>query len=58
MGGRMMLMDVLWSDPTESDKVEGLRPNARSGLVTFGPDRVRKFCEDNDLQMMVARASA
>ena len=37
-------MDVLWSDPTESDKVEGLRPNARGpGLVTFGPDRVRKF---------------
>ena len=47
-------MDVLWSDPTESDKVEGLRPNARGpGLVTFGPDRVRKFCEDNDLQMII-----
>ena len=52
--GGMMLMDVLWSDPTESDKVEGLRPNARGpGLVTFGPDRVRKFCEDNDLQMII-----
>jgi hypothetical protein len=34
--------------------VEGLRPNARGpGLVTFGPDRVRKFCETNDLQMIV-----
>ena len=52
--GGTMLMDVLWSDPTESDKVEGLRPNARGpGLVTFGPDRVRKFCEDNDLQMII-----
>jgi len=52
--GGMMLMDVLWSDPTESDKVEGLRPNARGpGLVTFGPDRVRKFCEDNELQMII-----
>ena len=52
--GGMLLMDVLWSDPTESDKVEGLRPNARGpGLVTFGPDRVRKFCEDNDLQMII-----
>lgn len=52
--GGIILMDVLWSDPTESDKVEGLRPNARGpGLVTFGPDRVRKFCEDNDLQMII-----
>ena len=52
--GGIMLMDVLWSDPTESDRVEGLRPNARGpGLVTFGPDRVRKFCEDNDLQMII-----
>ena len=34
--------------------MEGLRPNARGpGLVTFGPDRVRKFCETNDLQMIV-----
>ena len=52
--GGIILMDVLWSDPTESDRVEGLRPNARGpGLVTFGPDRVRKFCEDNDLQMII-----
>ena len=52
--GGIILMDVLWSDPTENDRVEGLRPNARGpGLVTFGPDRVRKFCEANDLQMIV-----
>ncbi|KAG6476594.1 hypothetical protein ZIOFF_065839 [Zingiber officinale] len=35
--GAIVLMDLLWSDPTENDSVEGLRPNARGpGLVTFG----------------------
>ncbi|XP_024974130.1 serine/threonine-protein phosphatase BSL1-like isoform X2 [Cynara cardunculus var. scolymus] len=35
--GSLVLMDLLWSDPTENDSVEGLRPNARGpGLVTFG----------------------
>ncbi|KAG4198314.1 hypothetical protein ERO13_A05G077800v2 [Gossypium hirsutum] len=27
--GSIVLMDLLWSDPTENDSVEGLRPNAR-----------------------------
>ncbi|RRT62786.1 hypothetical protein BHE74_00010631 [Ensete ventricosum] len=40
--GSIVLMDLLWSDPTENDSVEGLRPNARGpGLVTFG---VRMDC--------------
>eukprot|EP00897_Mesotaenium_endlicherianum_P006299 jgi/Mesen1/5698/ME000288S04916 len=52
--GSMVLMDLLWSDPTENDSVEGLRPNARGpGLVTFGPDRVMEFCKNNDLQLIV-----
>ncbi|KAK8950516.1 hypothetical protein KSP40_PGU009756 [Platanthera guangdongensis] len=35
--GSIVLMDLLWSDPTENDSIEGLRPNARGpGLVTFG----------------------
>nr|XP_043631472.1 serine/threonine-protein phosphatase BSL3-like isoform X2 [Erigeron canadensis] len=52
--GSIVLMDLLWSDPTENDSVEGLRPNARGpGLVTFGPDRVMEFCENNDLQLIV-----
>lgn len=43
---RVVLMDLLWSDPTENDSVEGLRPNARGpGLVTFGVSCVRPwFC--------------
>ncbi|GJS20962.1 serine/threonine-protein phosphatase BSL3 [Tanacetum coccineum] len=52
--GSIVLMDLLWSDPTENDSVEGLRPNARGpGLVTFGPDRVMEFCNKNDLQLIV-----
>ncbi|XP_047957482.1 serine/threonine-protein phosphatase BSL1-like isoform X2 [Salvia hispanica] len=52
--GSIVLMDLLWSDPTENDSVEGLRPNARGpGLVTFGPDRVTDFCKKNKLQMII-----
>ncbi|KAJ7981246.1 Serine/threonine-protein phosphatase [Quillaja saponaria] len=52
--GSIVLMDLLWSDPMENDSVEGLRPNARGpGLVTFGPDRVMEFCNNNDLQLIV-----
>ncbi|XP_024378190.1 serine/threonine-protein phosphatase BSL3 [Physcomitrium patens] len=52
--GSVVLMDLLWSDPTENDSVEGLRPNARGpGLVTYGPDRVMEFCKNNDLQLIV-----
>ncbi|RXI02673.1 hypothetical protein DVH24_002751 [Malus domestica] len=52
--GSIVLMDLLWSDPTENDSVEGLRPNARGpGLVTFGPDRVTEFCKRNKLQLII-----
>ncbi|XP_039115325.1 serine/threonine-protein phosphatase BSL1 homolog isoform X2 [Dioscorea cayenensis subsp. rotundata] len=52
--GSIVLMDLLWSDPTENDSVEGLRPNARGpGLVTFGPDRVSDFCKRNKLQLII-----
>ncbi|XP_034703107.1 serine/threonine-protein phosphatase BSL3-like isoform X2 [Vitis riparia] len=52
--GSVVLMDLLWSDPTENDSVEGLRPNARGpGLVSFGPDRVMEFCNANDVQLIV-----
>ncbi|XP_038683977.1 serine/threonine-protein phosphatase BSL1-like isoform X2 [Tripterygium wilfordii] len=52
--GSIILMDLLWSDPTENDSIEGLRPNARGpGLVTFGPDRVTDFCKKNRLQLII-----
>ncbi|XVF80537.1 hypothetical protein PTKIN_Ptkin15bG0081400 [Pterospermum kingtungense] len=52
--GSIILMDLLWSDPTENDGIEGLRPNARGpGLVTFGPDRVTDFCKRNKLRLII-----
>ncbi|XP_078445101.1 BRI1 suppressor 1 (BSU1)-like 1 isoform X2 [Wolffia australiana] len=52
--GSIVLMDLLWSDPTENDSIEGLRPNARGpGLVTFGPDRVSDFCKRNKMQLII-----
>lgn len=44
--GGVVLMDLLWSDPTTNDGVEGVQPSPRGpGLVTFGPDRVSDFCK-------------
>ncbi|GMH40175.1 hypothetical protein BSKO_08079 [Bryopsis sp. KO-2023] len=52
--GGVVLMDLLWSDPTTNDAVEGVQPSPRGpGLVTFGPDRVRDFCKNNELRMIV-----
>jgi diadenosine tetraphosphatase ApaH/serine/threonine PP2A family protein phosphatase len=52
--GGPLLMDLLWSDPTMNDSVEGVLPSPRGpGLVTFGPDRVKGFCQANNLQMII-----
>lgn len=52
--GGPVLMDLLWSDPTTNDGVQGVQPSPRGpGLVTFGPDRVKDFCKTNNLQMIV-----
>ncbi|CAG9462338.1 unnamed protein product [Pedinophyceae sp. YPF-701] len=46
--------DLLWSDPTTNDAVEGVQPSPRGpGLVCFGPDRVTEFCNRNNLQMII-----
>eukprot|EP00899_Mesostigma_viride_P027752 jgi/Mesvir1/8161/Mv12469-RA.2 len=52
--GGEKLMDLLWSDPTESDAVQGYQANTRGpGLICFGPDRVIDFCRRNNVQMIV-----
>ncbi|CRH01263.1 protein phosphatase containing kelch-like domains, putative [Plasmodium relictum] len=51
--------DLLWSDPTDNDSVLGTIPNdirdpdGTGHIVKFGPDRVHKFLEDNDLQLII-----
>ena len=45
---RSILNEVLWSDPTDSDERVGCHPNARGpNTVSYGPDRVRAFCDAN-----------
>lgn len=51
--------DLLWSDPTDNDSILGTVPNdirdpdGTGHIVKFGPDRVHKFLEDNDLQLII-----
>lgn len=53
------ILDILWSDPTDSDAVLGTIPNEvrdpdKVGhIVKFGPDRVHKFLTINDLQLII-----
>ncbi len=48
-----MVVDILWSDPTDSDQDLGIQPNfirdpnGTGNIVKFGPDRVRNFLETN-----------
>lgn len=52
-----MLMDLLWSDPTTNDGVQGVQPSPRGpGLVTFGPDRVKDFCKVIQLSLRCVSA--
>jgi protein phosphatase len=57
MGGDYsgLLLDLLWSDPTVSDEVEGVHINVERGspIVCFGPDRVASFLEANGLSLIL-----
>jgi len=51
---RSVLNEILWSDPTDSDERIGCHPNIRGpNTVSYGPDRVRAFCEANGLKLIV-----
>lgn len=51
--------DLLWSDPSDSDYMEGVTandtrdPDGTGKIVKFGPDRVRQFCEANKLALII-----
>jgi putative ubiquitin-RnfH superfamily antitoxin RatB of RatAB toxin-antitoxin module len=49
-----LLRDLLWSDPTDSDTILGIHESARgNGIALFGPDRVKEFCQANDLDVII-----
>ena len=50
---QQLVVDILWSDPTDSDQDLGIQPNfirdpnGTGNIVKFGPDRVRNFLDTN-----------
>ena len=53
-GPARVLVDALWSDPTDHDDEAGVHPNQRGpNTVKFGPDRVRAFCRASGLRLVV-----
>mmetsp|Transcript_7873 Transcript_7873/g.15232 ORF Transcript_7873/g.15232 Transcript_7873/m.15232 type:complete len:727 (-) Transcript_7873:9299-11479(-) len=56
---QQLIVDVLWSDPTDTDQDLGILPNTvrdpngTGNIVKFGPDRVRQFLNDNGLKMII-----
>lgn len=53
---QQLVVDILWSDPTDSDQELGIQPNfvrdpnGTGNIVKFGPDRVKSFLENNGLK--------
>jgi len=56
---QQIVVDVLWSDPTDSDMETGIQPNTTrdptgvGNIVKFGPDRVVEFLKNNGLGMII-----
>jgi len=54
-----IVMDILWSDPTENDNEFGIQPNLirdsrnYGNIVKFGPDIVDRFLKVNNLSMII-----
>ncbi|KAH8739173.1 serine/threonine protein phosphatase [Cryptosporidium ryanae] len=53
------ILDLLWSDPTDNDSLEGIVPNDTRDpdgcgfIVKFGPDRVIQFLCENNLDLII-----
>lgn len=54
-----LVVDILWSDPTENDNELGILPNivrdpdGTGNIVKFGPDIVKKFLKANNLVKII-----
>jgi protein phosphatase len=56
---QQLVVDILWSDPTDSDIETGIQPNSTrdptgvGNIVKFGPDRVSDFLKNNNLSLIL-----
>jgi diadenosine tetraphosphatase ApaH/serine/threonine PP2A family protein phosphatase len=56
---QQLVVDILWSDPTDSDTEYGIQsntirdPGGTGNIVKFGPDRVQKFLQNNGLSLVI-----
>ncbi len=56
---QQLIVDVLWSDPTDTDHDLGIQPNyirdpnSTGNIVKFGPDRVDQFLVKNGLYIIL-----
>ena len=56
---QQLVVDILWSDPTDHDSELGIQPNVirdpngTGNIVKFGPDRVKEFLTRNGLSMII-----
>jgi len=56
---QQMAMDLLWSDPTNSEDMVGMHPNTQrdptkqNNIMCYGPDQVDKFLKVNQLSMII-----
>ncbi len=56
---QQLVIDILWSDPTDSDMDTGIQPNSTrdptgiGNIVKFGPDRVNEFLKNNSLSLIL-----
>ena len=56
---QQLVVDILWSDPTDSDSELGIQPNfvrdpnGTGNIVKFGPDRVKTFLENNKVNFIL-----
>jgi len=56
---QQMVVDILWSDPTENDEETGVHvntirdPGSTGSITRYGPDRVEQFLKQNNLKMII-----